>query len=165
MRTSVFFATLSAFALASGAVAAESASESSVNYLTETNSLGVVTGQPSVVTSQPSAATSQEAAASIPAGLTAPVVTPATGSFTSSVKSSTPSHLLALAPPPLALPGPRPLPAPVTPTHPALAPPPPPPVVAPLSPPLAWVLLLVPLSLLSCKAIDSITAQWQLIGH
>ncbi|KAJ5798891.1 uncharacterized protein N7503_006396 [Penicillium pulvis] len=89
MRTSILFATLSAFALTSGVVA-ETSSESTVNYLTETNSLGVVTGQPSVVTSQPSAATSQEAAASIPAGLTAPVVTAATGSFTSSVRSSTP---------------------------------------------------------------------------
>ncbi|EEA20446.1 hypothetical protein TMatcc_000426 [Talaromyces marneffei ATCC 18224] len=49
-------------------------SNPATRFLTETNSLGVVTGQPSVVTSEPSAVTSQPAPIVIPAGLSAPVV-------------------------------------------------------------------------------------------
>ncbi|KAJ6013453.1 hypothetical protein N7540_008044 [Penicillium herquei] len=98
MRYSIVLATLSAFALTSGAVAQSSAeSVTSVadagnpetQYLTETNSNGVVTGQPSVITSQPAAVTSQEAAASIPAGLTSPVVTPQTETSFSTAASET----------------------------------------------------------------------------
>ncbi|KAJ5677194.1 uncharacterized protein N7477_002827 [Penicillium maclennaniae] len=95
MRFSIVF---TAAALALGA----SAETSSVNYLTETNSLGVVTGQPTVVTSQPTVVTSQptvvtsqpavvtsqEPAASIPAGLTSPVVTPVTVSGSKTLVTS-----------------------------------------------------------------------------
>ncbi|KAJ5729186.1 uncharacterized protein N7483_003694 [Penicillium malachiteum] len=99
MRASIILATLSAFALTSGAVAqgtaesvtsvASDAGNPETQYLTETNSNGVVTGQPSVITSQPAAATSQEAAASIPAGLTSPVVTPQTETSGFSTATST----------------------------------------------------------------------------
>ncbi|KAJ5247168.1 hypothetical protein N7468_002151 [Penicillium chermesinum] len=104
MRASIFFATLSAFAI-SGAIAQDSSSAAAdtsvppnpeTQYLTETNSLGVPTGQPSVitsqpavVTSQPAVVTSQTAAASIPAGLTAPVVTPVTNSGSTTLVTGT----------------------------------------------------------------------------
>jgi hypothetical protein len=58
-------------------------------YLTQTNSLGVVTGQPSVFTSQAAAVTSQEPAASIPAGLTSPVAGPNATQTTLSTATAT----------------------------------------------------------------------------
>lgn len=87
MRSSIFFAApFAALALAqSSGNATESTSSvpySNINtiYLTQTNSLGVITGMPSVATSvgnagtaittQPTLATSQAAAALVPAGFT-----------------------------------------------------------------------------------------------
>jgi hypothetical protein len=55
-------------------------------FLTQTDSLGVVTGQPSVITSQPAAATSQESAAIVPAGFSGlTTVTAGNSSYTVSV--------------------------------------------------------------------------------
>ncbi|KAJ5561868.1 hypothetical protein N7461_000629 [Penicillium sp. DV-2018c] len=77
MRFSIVFTALSAIALAQAQSTTESVdAHPATKYLTETNSLGVVTGQPSLFTSQAAAVTSQEPAASIPAGMTAPVVGP-----------------------------------------------------------------------------------------
>ncbi|KAJ5620008.1 Ubiquitin-conjugating enzyme E2 [Penicillium lagena] len=98
MRTSILFATLSAFALAQAATTTTDNGNPATQYLTETNSNGVVTGQPEVVTSQPAVVTSepavvtsQQPAASIPAGLSTPAAgEPGTTSTTmTSVKSNT----------------------------------------------------------------------------
>ncbi|KUM55365.1 hypothetical protein ACN42_g11928, partial [Penicillium freii] len=63
MRFSIVF-TLSAIALANAqsSVSIETVDNPATQYLTQTNSLGVVTGQPDAVTTQPTAVTSQVAA-------------------------------------------------------------------------------------------------------
>lgn len=86
----------------SGSAITTSAPYSNANtvYLTQTDSNGVVTGQPSVITSQPAAATSQDAAAIVPAGFSgtttialgnATLVTVAVNSGVVSTIRSTPS--------------------------------------------------------------------------
>lgn len=71
MLSSIVFAiSFGALALAQAENTTISYSNANTAYLTETNSLGVVTGMPTVVTSQPSVVTSQASAAEVPAGFT-----------------------------------------------------------------------------------------------
>ncbi|KAJ5180614.1 hypothetical protein N7492_003824 [Penicillium capsulatum] len=99
MRATILFASLSALALQGAVAQSSSEVNPAVQYLTQTDANGVVTGQPvavtsqaAAVTSQPAVVTSQDPAASIPAGLSSPVVTPQRSSLTSVVRSSgTPS--------------------------------------------------------------------------
>ncbi|OXV05772.1 hypothetical protein Egran_06460 [Elaphomyces granulatus] len=100
MRSSILISALSGLVLvyaASQSVSVPSVSipdNPATSFLAQTNSRGVVTGQPAAVTSQPPAATSQPTqpgAASIPAGLSTAVVPINPVSSSASGKSGSPA--------------------------------------------------------------------------